>query len=274
MLRLQCETARIGNEAARNIERHVELATRVFTNTTADVAWLRATAIGQGLLANGARLPVLTATGLFDADPAGVPQTGNIVFVASRETDVGVTAELPTGPGTLRFACYRLSIHAPVQTGAGLDLMHWLSEPLLPYWDIQGIADPDLREDVVAEFHDQGFRYAWDPNAPRDTGLFQLQQAGSMIALGPTDTLDGAEQDSSSRPFGRHGLRIAANGSIDHVRIPEFATAIGSFPGGFETKVDGTASGCLVLVRLVVECTEPLRRRVHGEVRRVISTNG
>jgi type II secretory pathway pseudopilin PulG len=272
MLRLQTEVAQVGNEVVRGIERDVELATRIFSNTAGDMEWLRALAIGQTVLASGARLPTLTSTGLFDTDPASTPQTGNIAFVATRETDVGV--ELPSGPDTLRFACYRLSVYTLVQTASGLDLLHWVSAPLLPYWDIQAIADPQVREDVVTEFHDLGFRYAWDAVAPRETGLYRLQQAGSMIAMSTSETLPGSEHEVSSRPFARRGMRVAANGSLEHVRIPEFAIANGSFPGGFEIKVDGTASGCLVLVRMVVESNLQLRRRVHGEVRRVISTNG
>ena len=268
--------ANIGNVAdriARSVERDVEYATRVFTNTPDDLAYLRATVIGQKLLVQGCRLPTLTNLGLFDHDPPATPQTGCVVFLGTRGARISITFNGTVDSERLVQSLV-LVIYAPIVGASGdRDLLRWVSRPMASYWDIAEITDPVQRADAISRLYDSGVRIAWDPDQPRNTGLFELQQGGAMVPLLPTALLPGSEDVQLSRLLLQRNMRVAPNGNLPGIQVPEFADVVGAFPGGVEVKVDGAGKGRLLLFRLVIDSTQKQLRHVFSEVRRLINTD-
>jgi hypothetical protein len=69
-------------------------------------------------------------------------------------------------------------------------------------------------------------------------------------------------------------MRIASNGDATKHPAPLYARPVGTFPGGFELKLDGADQGKLLLLRMVVEADSPQGRSVRTEARRVLATQG
>lgn len=272
-LRQQAHIGNITTRLARGIEQEVTYAQRTFTNAAEDLAWLQATAIGRSLLQSGHRLPTLTNRGLFEHDPPATAETGDILFLATRGDRVSdLVLDANGEPLAPPVQTFRFVIYAPGQTSTGTDLVRWISDPLANYWDVESITNPTLRSEVWAALYQSGLRFAWDPQKPRATGLFAILAAGSVVQLSEQKQLTGGEDPTLSRTLGQRHMRIAANGSLHSIAVPEFANISGTFPGGFEVKVDGGSAGKLVLFRLAVESTLKHQRQVCGELRRMIST--
>ena len=260
----------VGDSVGRRIESDLDYAARVFSDTADDLEYLRSTAIGGQLLAAGRRLPRLTQSGYFRVDPPQVAETGNIVFLVRRGPKVRLqldssTARLVQG---LQFVVY-----CPVVDAGRIELIRWLSEPLVDYWGIADIEDPTLRAEAIEQLQEGGVHLALDAHAPRGNGLFELVHSG-LQPLAADRLVAGVEDRRNSRPFTLRRTQIAPNDAVPGMAVPAYAQAGSGFSGGFEVKLDGSASGKLVLLRFVVVATEPLQRPVATEIRRCISTGG
>lgn len=261
----------VGDRVARRIEDDISMSTRVFGDNARDLAYLQAMAIGPQLLSSGRVLPRITDHGHFDPDPPVQRETGNMLFLSPRGPRVAI--QVPNRPDrlvqTLRFVVY-----APVATAEGADLLRWFSEPTVVYWDIADIADPNERADTVSQLHAGGVRYAWDPQSPRSSGLYELTAAGGIQPLDENRRVRGREDASTSRPFGSRAMQLAQATTAPQAQIPLYAAPGPSFDCAFEVKIDGTNSGKLVLLRFVVASTRGLKRAVWSEVRRLRHTSG
>lgn len=272
--RVHANIGNIADRTARLLESDIAFASRVFTDSEADLEYFQSLAIGPAMLASGARLPRATARGYFELDPPGEPETGNVACLGVRGERLRIYPSA-VEPDSYLVQTFSFVVYGTLRdAGGNLDLRRWASARLAAYWDVMQIADPGKRAAVLARLHEAGIGHAWDPGAPRATGLFQILQAGGIQPLPPGTFLVGADDDDGGRPFGRRSMRLAENGGLPGMPVPEFATPSGSFPGGFEVKVDGTSNGRLVLFRIVVESLTEGRRKVASEVRRMINSSG
>lgn len=265
----------VADRVARRITADVDFTTRVFVANPVDLEYLLALDLGVGVdvRSNGARLPMLTTHGAFAEDPPGVPETGNILFLAR----LGPRLQLDDAvldPVHSRIQTFQLCVTAPMSIDGVLDLRRFVSEPLVDYWELIDIADPAQRTDALSQLEEAGIHYAWDPSAPRTTGLFVITEAGELVAMERTDRIPCTEDEAGSRPFSTRHLRLAQNGTTGRFAIPLYARTFGTFPGGFEVKIDGASAGKLLLLRMIVEVDTPQGHTVQTEVRRLLSTKG
>lgn len=272
--RTHAELHSVADRYARQVETDVSSAARLFTDTAADRDYLTAMAVGNELLAAGNQLPVLTKLGLFDRDPMGTRETGNIVFVGSRRDRIAITVETNSGPATYYAQTYQFTIYTTRSHDDRIDALRWVSVPVVAYWDLMEI-EPDLdRAAAITQLHDSGLRHAWDPNSDRAGGLFVLLSAGAMSPLAAEDRVGGAYDERGVLITASRPMCVVPNQGITQLPVPEFATPAGAFPGGFEVKIDGGASGKLLLFRMVLESTATNERRVFAEVRRIVLADG
>lgn len=269
--RVQMRVGDVGDDVARRLAKDIDHASRIFTDTPVDIEYLQAMDLGLDPFASGRKLPKLTTNGFFEPDKSGTPETGNVLFLACRIPRVAVKYETIA---EYHVQCLVFTVGAPIDVAGNLDLLRWSSDLVVDYWDIADITDPTARADVLVQLYDNGVRFAWDSTSPRASGLFEITAAGGMALL-PTDrNVTGAEDVHQSRPFSRRRLRLAANGVEGPHPVPRYAVQSGAFPGGFELKIDGAASGKLVLLRMVTQSKQKLTQPVTGEILRFFSTQG
>lgn len=272
--RTHAELHSVADRYARQIETDVSAAARLFTDTAVDREYLQAMSVGSELIGAGNQLPVLTNVGLFDRDPTGIRETGNIVFLGSRRDRIAVTVDTATGPATYYAQTYQFTICTTRSNGDRIDALRWVSSPLVAYWDLMEIESELDRTAALTQLRDSGLRYAWDPKADRANGLFAVLAAGAMTPLSPDDRVSGAYDERGVLITASRPMRVVPNQGITQLPVPEFATPAGAFPGGFEVKIDGGPSGKLLLFRMVLESTIANERRVFAEVRRIVLADG
>lgn len=261
----------VADRVARRVERDVDYSTRIFSNSAQDSEYLQAMDVGYDLLGNGARLPQLTANGYFEPDPPGVVETGNVLFVARR----GPRVEVKYGmTGQFHVQSLVFVVTAPIPEATSFDLIRWISDPVVDYWDVNEITDPIARVDVLEQLYDNGVRYAWDSTSPRPTGLFEVTPSGTLSQLATDAFVSGGEAVDSSRPFGKRRMRLAGNGKAGRWNVPAYAKADGTFPCGFEIKIDGSAAGKLLMLRMIAESASPTSQDVAVEIQRFFSSQG
>lgn len=264
----------VADRFARKITADVELAARLFTNRAEDLEYLAAIEFEGGTdpLSSGGRLPILTAHGAFEPDPPGVPETGNILFVARR----GPTLQLE-GPVLplehQHVSTFKWVVVLPATRQGATDMFRYVSDPLVDYWKLAEM-DEVLRQDALLQLADAGIRYAWDSSAPRSSGLFSITDSGALVPMGSSDRIHVYEDPSGSRPFQQKRLNLVLDESDERYVVPQYARSQSGFFGSFELKVDGGDSGKLLLMRLVVETATPQGHKVRSEARRVLSTRG
>ena len=263
----------VADRVARRITADVDFTTRVFASNPIDLEYLAALDLGVDFRSLGCRLPMLTAHGAFEQDPPGVQETGNLLFLARLGPRLQLDDAL-LDPAHSRVQTFQLCVTAPFAFDHGLDLRRFVSEPLVDYWELIDITDPLQRADALKQLREAGILYAWDPSAPRTTGLFSISEAGELTPLTITERIPCTEDDASSRPFTTRNLRLSQNGKSGRFTTPLYARAFGTFPGGFEIKLDGASAGKLLMLRMIVETDTPQGRTVQTEVRRLLSTKG
>lgn len=268
--RAQIALGDIADKAARRIEQDLGFATRIFTDTPADLDYLHAMDVGIDFAGPLRRLPKLTTHGYFEPDKLGVTETGNVLFLARRLPRAQLETDVLAGH---LVQAYVFTLTAPVEVGGRLDLLRWNSDVFVDYWDLAGITDAAAKAELLLQLLEHGIRFAWDPTAPRSSGLFEITDAGGLEAFDADRRVPGAEETGGSRPFAPRHLAIAPNGCEAPHRVPAYARSNGAFPGGFELKIDGAAAGKLVLLRMVTQSTLGARVTT-SELLRFLTTNG
>jgi len=261
----------VSDRVARKLTADVEFAARVFSADATDQKLLTSLELGVDLIASGCRLPKLTSHGAFLPDAPGSLETGNALFVARRGEKLELGGE--EGPSS-RVQTYEFCVTAPMTGDGGLDLVRFVSDPLLDYAALMDLGDESSRREALRELHEDGLRFAWDPAASSEDTLWSITESGELEPLAAGRKLPCVEDESWSRPFGERRMRIASNGDATKHPAPLYARPVGAFPGGFELKLDGADQGKLLLLRMVVEADSPQGRSVRTEVQRVLATQG
>jgi hypothetical protein len=260
----------VADHVARRVQSDVHIAARVFTDTADDTDYLRSMAIGNQLLRGGRRLPRLTQGGFFRPDPADVPETGDVLFLARRCPRVRIEFD----DGSARTVqVLQFVVDSTIVNNGQVELLRWISQPVVNYYDVVEIQDQSQRAEALQQLSRNDVHLAWDPFGKRAASLYEI--SNSALALLPMDHLVDGKEDADSRPFVMRHMQLAAGTSIPGVAIPAYANAASGFAGGIEIKVDGSSSGKLVLLRYVVLSTQPgMKRQIWTEIRRFLPTDG
>jgi len=261
----------VADHVARRIQTDVHIAARVFTDTADDTDYLRSMAIGNTLLRSGRRLPRLTQGGFFRPDPADVPETGDVLFLARRCPRVRI--EFDNGSART-VQVLQFVVNSTIADKGQVELLRWISQPVVNYYDVAEIQDSNQRAEALQQLSQNDVHLAWDPFGKRAASLYEISN-NAFVLLPVEHLVDGKEDAGDSRPFVMRHMQLAAGNSIPGVLVPAYANPASSFAGGIEIKIDGSSSGKLVLLRYVVLSTQPgMKRQIWTEIRRFLPTDG
>ena len=268
----QARLVDIGERTMRTLLQDATFSAYMFGSSADSSAYLLSLETPEFAAMPGSRLPTLTERGWLDKDPLGQVETGNVLFfgesLAPLVMDLG-----PVGtPDLVRVDRLRFVLYYLTQDGSGrIDLVRWVSAPLARLADLAVIANPVRRAEVGVRLYDAGVQLAWNPGAPRLTGLCAIGPAGEITLLPLIDKVPSDPSSPSVRMLGERRAQVAANGALQSVAVPAFAETSGPFPAGFEIKIDGGYGAKLLLVRLVLTSGNDVTYRNHAEVVRLVS---
>ena len=254
-----------GERLAYQIHGLASTARKLYVRGIAGNDYLTAIDLSRRPPAPNSRLPLTEEYEPLGRDSAGVPQTGNVMLLAT-ETDPVTCLADPATAKILYLDLYRMLCVYPSETRAkvvvrraenGLDLVIWASAAYPSYVQVSSIANAAERTRVVrALYSTHGCRYLWNPDLPSDQAFFAIDATGSIAGL--PETGHEMPEDAAVSPGGRliqTKLQLARTDpavwqrrAVLTVENPEEWV-----PNGFELKVVGTSSQRKVWMRLTVE---------------------
>ena len=286
----------VAQDLVDNLRTEVRSAVRIFTNDATGLAyrsrlesWTGSAPIATSVL------PTLAVDDTFRTDTAGTNKTGNEMLFARHSW----SAEFLTTSGktyrydVLRIVRYFLKTEdGGPRTGSpwGLNLVHWVSEPMVDGTQIDGITTVADQKEVLLHLRNgtadklgkkhPGVQIVWRMGQdPAATGtLRQVKNDGTLsnTPLTPRPVVWSILRDqtksSAGMLFYRHHS-IATNFSLPSYHIPKYGIVNNTTPGyphGFEVQVIGPSSARQVLVRLVVVSTNRSGHIAHSEVQTVL----
>lgn len=270
----RAETLAVAERAMQGVVLDVARAFRIYTNDVAGKELLAILSFDSETPLSGGRLPVVTTRGVFEPDPVGVFETGNLLLLGTARGPQEVT--FGSGSGSVaRIDVLQVVLHHLSRVDGRIELNRWASVRLARADDLAAVTDPDDRAAIVRVLFAEGVRYAWRPDVRVGRGFFVLEANGQVGPVGYGFRLPRSPTDSRLRMLGRRGVSVAENGSIPNVHVPALGQVLGDYPHGFEVKIDGDGAGQLVLARL----TLTFRRSdaddlVHSEVERLVPHRG
>lgn len=241
------------------------------------------------------RIPTVDVSGRLEREGTSGTRTGNELFFAR----YGWTDEFEVGSGRVyrvdvyrieRFYLTRASVGPRQGAPDGLNMAHWVSEPLADGHQIDRITDTndlqDLLEhlltrspDVAGVVHD-AVKLVWMGHVPiADPGTFrEIDPSGSLSAtpLGPR----GASWrifselrlcDPDMLVYRHHS--IATNFALGSMGVGRFApiqATNGGFPHGFEVQIVGPPSARQVLIHLTIVSTNRDGRRASADMQTIV----
>ncbi len=250
----QARLHEVGDRTCRVVSDDASLAVHVFTVLGDADAYLAKCDLA-GLATFHATPPTATEVGYFQKDTAGSPTTGNYLFLA-KSTDAFLADLVGDRSFISSVATYRLVLYVPVTTPSqNLDLARWLSQRIGRLNDVESIVDPVHRTLMGQKLYDAGFRFLWEPGRGIALGLRVITPSGTLVMPTGADKIAVEPVELRTALLQSNRMSIATNNSLPSISVPGLAIANGEFPGGFEVKVDGTAAGRMILVRMVVTGT-------------------
>lgn len=164
-----------------------------------------------------------------------------------------------------RFYYYYLSSANPhtVSSFPAYGLVEWQSIQYADYQELAAISDPTLQPNVTTALLSQGVSFSVDTTATAPASQFHDILAGGVAGTPDASVSITQYRYSFFRTPGNGILSsgywygISPNSSLwvqwaSPAKIPLYATASSSFPGGFEVGLSGTSAGREVLVRSVL----------------------
>lgn len=271
----QTRITEVADGVVRAVTWDVTSSTRVFGNDALGRGYFAAMDLGTLAAIPGSRLPLLTNRGWFEKDEPGANETGNVLFVGTALEPLTVDlAEADEEQDLVRVDRLRFVVYLVWQDLLTQDFARWASVPLVRYSDVASVADPVRRTKIWRKVYEQGLRYAWDPDQDRARGLYAVHAGGTATLLLPAHRVECDRSETRRALAGTRQVAIARNGSVPGAVVPAFANLSGGngpFPGGFEVKVDGPASGRMVMIRLVLSSVIEHGMTSFAEVARLVS---
>jgi prepilin-type N-terminal cleavage/methylation domain-containing protein len=254
-----------GDRLAYQVHDLVSTSRKIFVRGITGNDYLSALDLDRQPPAPGSRLPLPEEYEPLGPDSEGVPQTGNILLLASEGDPLTCLAD-PATSKLLYMDVYRVVCIYPSETGprvmtvrreAGRDLVVWQSAPYPSYTQVMNIASATERTRVVRALYTvHGCRYLWNPDAAWGSAFYRIDAAGTVS--GTADASHLVPEDTTASPGGRllyTKLQLARTVAGDAVRQSQLTQEDPEdwTPDGFEVKVVGTSSQRKVWFRLVVE---------------------
>jgi prepilin-type N-terminal cleavage/methylation domain-containing protein len=274
------EDARLGintaNQTAINkISVNLTSTKRLFQNTAGDNAFLALANLASPTPAamTGSVLPVINdGASLTPSSGTFVTSAvGNSLFFASLDlpfTTVPTILDATASTHTVRvdsyhFNYYYLTQNTSPSVGGSPQIMlwEWHSTSVADYSQITSGWDSTLQSNLVKSLVTAGYKYAWDPSQNTAASAFySLNASGAVTALGTAPTLTQSSAAAMIKPITgtlgvgyRYGVAPNTSAAFNiPYTVPQFGTASGLFPSGFEIVVVGSSSAREVLLRLVL----------------------
>ena len=286
----------VGQDLIDNMRSEMRAATRVFTSDTTGTAyrallepWPSATPI------NTSTLPTLDVNGTFKTDVSGSNKTGNELLVArhSWTAEFTVTAGATYRYDVLRVVRYFLKTEDGGPRAAspwGLNLVHWVSEPMVDGTQIDNITTVAHQKEVLLHLKN-GTADKAGKKHPKVALVWRMGQDPAMTGTLRQTTILGAMSNTplSPRPASWQILRdttkssagmlfyrhhsIATNYSLPSYIIPKFGISNNTgngFPHGFEIQVIGPSSARQVMLRLVIVSTNRQGHIAHADLQAIL----
>lgn len=237
---------------------------RIFENIAQDTPFLaRITGIDSPLA--DSRLPKIEETGsLIPGDSLfSASSVGNSLFFTN--TEFPEILQL-SSTYTSRIDCYIFNYYYLAQVSGytigntpAIKLMEWHSKKYADYTQINALSG-NTKTLTIQKLYADSVTYAWDPTVTSPSSAFY-----SLNAVGTTTAQPGhyLQQDSYKEMtrfargviWGKYRAGVSPNtgGSLNtNQPVPEYATASGKFPSGFEIIIIGPRSAHRVFIRLVL----------------------
>lgn len=271
----------ITQDLADDMRNEVRSAVRLFGNDVTGLAYkarLESWALAPTLAST---LPTIATTDTFKKDVAGNAKTGNELVFAKHAWSAEYTT--PTNSRSLRYDVFRI-VHYYLKAedggpqpgrSTGLNLVRWVSEPLVDANAIDAITDPTDHQELLVHLLSgspdaQGVSHprlevVWKLGEdPATVGTLRQIVAGGALSDVPglprppawTILVDPAKSSNGLLFIRHHSL--ATNFSQSSYGIGRFAipnSAGDGFPHGMEVQIIGPAAARQVLVRLAVVST-------------------
>jgi prepilin-type N-terminal cleavage/methylation domain-containing protein len=196
----------------------------------------------------------------------GSAATGNALAFAINDMAVQLTAtdgmsSFPINLSTYRFYGYYLADNtdSPLRSAPSYVLVEWKSIRYVDYFALSTM-DTMKQAASVRALYAAGFRYAWLSSEQDTTQAFLALQSNGSLAINPSHII---QSDSNrvltkairNQMVGGYRFAVAPNASQWgklRKKIPQYAIANGSFPGGFEVSIIGEPQTRKVAVRSVL----------------------
>jgi hypothetical protein len=264
--------------AVNKIALNLTATKRLFQNTASDNAFLALVTPNPAAIA-GSVLPAINDGASMSPSSSTfvASAVGNSLFFVSLDTGPFVTnpqiADSIASLHTIRIDSYHFNYYylaqnaSPIVGGGGqLMLQEWHSFSVADYNQVAAWTNATLQSNLVKALYNAGFRYAWDSSQSATASAFYSLGSGGALTLAAAPALtanvtnaslaSGAMIKLTTGILGsgyRYGVSPNTSGSFSlPYAVPQFGTASGQFPSGFEIVAVGSSSARQILIRLVV----------------------
>ncbi len=261
----QTAVAKMQNRLAEN--------KRLFSNDATGIAFLaRVSPSVSPSVLTGSKLPVIVSTASLSPSSGtfSAGNVGNCLFFASIDQSVDLSSVL-NGSGVntsvrldaFTFNYYYLAPDTGHTMGANyvIDLWEWHSKPYIDYLGLANLVDLTQRNNAIAKLVTQGYTYAFNSSATAvNAGFYQLSGSSPWLTAVPAHNI---VKNDSEKMFdlikgvttGSFVYAVSPNTTptFNHKYVvPNYGTASGQFPSGFETMIVGSSGNRRVFARLVM----------------------
>ena len=255
----------------RTIERDVGAAVRVFSQNDPDtLGYIEKLEMPVASIARGFQFPVRTRENYVRPDESGARQTGNLIFFGA----TAGTQQVDLVSGPRRIDLRRFVLYYESEAKGNLELSRWGSVILASRGSLDQFTDPTEQSQIVQALAATGVKYAWSLTEPPDAALSELTPGGAILPL--LGKLPADDNYAVAGFLAQHNMQLSPNGAVKRAAVPVFAQAVPAtgFPGGFEVKIAGPATGALMMIRLVTVGPDLGSVRNFAVVQRLIGCPG
>jgi hypothetical protein len=284
----------IAQDISDEIRADMTSSVRVFHNDTIGNAYLAKLDLTGGMPGIAYRLPTLDSTGIFQKE-SGTPRSGNAILFARQAWTATYTL---TSGAVHQVDVYRIEHFYPAVAGTGpqpgsptgLNLVKWVSEPLIDGDEIDGIPVAADRAELLQKMlngdpDDDGVAHplaevVWlRGENPTVAGTLRHVQPNGTMTNNPTAPRsspwmlqrDPTWSANDILDFRHHSL--ATNFAPATYRVGTFSimTSAGSgFPHGFEVQLIGPSAARQLLLRLVLVSTNRNGHPAHTSIQSIL----
>lgn len=265
---------------------------RLFQNIPSDLSYLERLDLSTSpTVLTASRLPKIEETGSLSAATTGFVSSsvGNSLFFASNDSTqiLENIADSSNSTHTVRIDLYRFYYYyltpenpKTIYDKKSYRLIEWKSIQYADYSQLMSIPDSTKRANTVKALYNNKIYFAWNASAPLPTNaFFSLTADGAILPLSNHKIQLSVWSNLTNIVTGimaggyRYGVSPNTAGWTKAPKVvPQYATADGSFPGGFEVVIVGPSSGRKVLLRSVLVAQGSMPNIIGSEQQIVCNT--